>query len=89
MHAQIQIYTKFDGLQFCIIEFYTLPSLHDIYTMYLSFHMYFIGQQMPWGSMMAVAWLLIAVLVLAATEVCCQLLPGAGNPPPLPTSGMR
>ena len=35
---------------------------------------------------MAVPWLLIAVVGLAATEVSCQDI--VANPPPLPTAGM-
>ena len=35
---------------------------------------------------MAVPWLLIAVVGLAATEIFCQEI--IGNPPPLPTAGM-
>ena len=36
---------------------------------------------------MAVPWLLIAVVGLAATEVSCEEI--CGNPPPLPTAGMH
>ena len=37
---------------------------------------------------MAVAWLLIAVVGLAATEVSCQSQYGDTYTPPLPTAGM-
>ena len=36
---------------------------------------------------MAVPWLLIAVMGLAATEVSCQSSNDFANPPPLPTAG--
>ena len=37
---------------------------------------------------MAVPWLLIAVLGLAANEVSCQNQLDFGDPPPLPTKGI-
>ena len=37
---------------------------------------------------MAVPWLLIAVVGLAATEVSCQFPADFASPPPLPTAGM-
>ena len=37
---------------------------------------------------MAVLWLLISVVGLAATEVSCQSQYGNANTPPLPTAGM-
>ena len=37
---------------------------------------------------MAVPWLLIAVVGLAATEVSCQSSFDFANPSPLPTAGM-
>ena len=38
---------------------------------------------------MAIPWLLIAVVGLAATEVACQNADNFANPPPLPTAGMH
>ena len=39
------------------------------------------------GLVMAVLWLLIAVIGITAKEVFCKIDPGLGEPPPLPEEG--
>ena len=52
-----------------------------------SYSFYVLADPISSGVVMAVLWLLIAVMGITAKEVFCLIDPGRGKPPPLPEEG--